>query len=93
MPLASICKLKATTTKLTAKEHFELSRLDRQPLIFLRVYEQTILPGLDYGYVVDHRIQFIKLYSTKLDLMVHSALQSHFSRSNEKKRIWMNDFF
>lgn len=25
--------------------------------------------------------------------MVHSALQSHFSRSNEKKRIWMNDFF
>lgn len=55
--------------------------------------QSSCTKSLDYDEVVDHRIQFIKLYSTKLDLIVHSALQSHFSRSNEKKRIWMNDFF
>ncbi|CAH3189636.1 unnamed protein product [Porites lobata] len=55
--------------------------------------QSSCTKSLDFDEVVDHRMQCIELSSVELDLIVLGALQSHFSRSKEKKRIRMNYFF
>ena len=55
--------------------------------------QSSCTKSLDFDEVVDHRMQCIELSSVELDLIVLGALQSHFSRSKEKRHIRMNYFF
>ena len=47
--------------------------------------QSSCTKSLDFDEVVDHQMQCIELSSVELDLIVLGALQSHFSRSKEKK--------